>query len=367
TFPAGTEPGNKYYEFDVTELVQEYVSGEYDNTGFFLKAKTESGNYIAFYSSDWSNSAQRPVLTVSSTAGSSEPVHNVQDNVPAANAGDDQTVTAGSAVNFNGGASTDDNGIASYSWDFDASNGITSEATGATTTKTFTAAGTYVVTLTVTDTAGQTSTDTMTVVVNGTTTPTSPTTSSSASHSVSYDNRLIESYSSTVYSSLAYLDIGKSSTRCRDLMIFDLSGYSTTDTISKATLSLYWYYPSDRTRASDTVVEVYRPVEWDPKYVSWNNRASGTSWDIAGGNWYDKNGVAQGSTPYASLTFPASKLADNKYYEFDVTELVQEYISGKSKNTGFFLKAKTESGDYISFYSSDSSTAARRPTLTITK
>ncbi|WP_333788043.1 disaggregatase related repeat-containing protein, partial [Methanomethylovorans sp.] len=291
-----------------------------------------------------------------SKSGSTVP--NQIDAVPVANAGADKTATAGSSVNFDGSASTDDKGVASYSWDFDASNGITSEATGATTTKTFTAAGTYVVTLTVTDTAGQTSTDTMTVVVNGTTTPTSPTTSSSASHSVSYDNRLIESYSSTVYSSLAYLDIGKSSTRCRDLMIFDLSGYSTTDTISKATLSLYWYYPSDRTRASDTVVEVYRPVEWDPKYVSWNNRASGTSWDIAGGNWYDKNGVAQGSTPYASLTFPASKLADNKYYEFDVTELVQEYISGKSKNTGFFLKAKTESGDYISFYSSDSSTAA---------
>ncbi len=460
TFPAGTAPGNKYYEFDVTQLVQEYISGKSKNTGFFIKAKTENGNYIAFYSSDWSNSAQRPKLTVSSTAGSSQPADNVQDNAPVgnagddqtaaagsavsfnggassddkgiasyswdfdasngitseatgvtatytygtagnyvvtltvtdtngqtstdtmnvvvtaavsadvapiANAGDDQTAAAGSAVSFNGGASSDDKGVASYSWDFDASNGITSEATGKTTTKTYTTAGTYTVTLTVTDTAGQTATDTVTVVVSGTTTPTNPTTSSSVSHSVSYDNRLIESYPSTVYSSLAYLDIGKSSTRCRDLMIFDLSGYSTKDTISKATLSLYWYYPSDRTRASDTVVEVYRPVEWDPKYVSWNNRASGTSWGTAGGNWYDKNGIAQGSTPYASLTFPASKLADNKYYELDVTELVQEYISGKSKNTGFFLKAKTESGDYISFYSSDSSTAARRPTLTITK
>ncbi|WP_370575836.1 disaggregatase related repeat-containing protein, partial [Methanomethylovorans sp.] len=148
-------------------------------------------------------------------------------------------------------------------------------------------------------------------------------------------------------------------------MLFDLSEYDTTDTISKATLSLYWYYPAGKARTSDTVVEVYRPVEWDPKYVSWNNRASGTPWSTAGGNWYDKNGVAQGSTPYASLTFPASTLPDNNYYELDVTELVQEYISGEYDNTGFFLKAKTESGNYISFYSSDSSTAARRPKLTI--
>jgi uncharacterized membrane protein len=149
-------------------------------------------------------------------------------------------------------------------------------------------------------------------------------------------------------------------------MMFDLSGYKTTDTVSKATLSLYWYYPTGATRTSDTVVEVYRPVEWDPKYVTWNNRASGTSWSTAGGNWYDKNGVAQGSTPYASLTFPAKTVPGNKYYEFDVTQLVQEYVSGKNKNTGFFLKAKTESGNYISFYSSDSSTASRRPVLTIT-
>ncbi|MCC7576680.1 MAG: DNRLRE domain-containing protein [Methanomethylovorans sp.] len=303
-----------------------------------------------------------------SKSGSTVP--NQIDALPVANAGADQTVTVGSAVIFNGVSSTDDNGIASYSWDFDASNGITTEATGATATKTFNAAETYVVTLTVTDTAGQTATDTVTVVVvaSGTTTPTGPgtSTSDSVSYSATYDNRLIESYPGNVYSSLAYLDIGRSSTRCRDLMMFDLSGYSTTDTISKATLSLYWYYPSDKTRASDTVVEVYRPVEWDPQYVNWNNRASGTPWSTAGGNWYDKNGVAQGSTPYASLTFPASKLADNQYYELDVTQLVQEYISGKSKNTGFFLKAKTESGDYISFYSSDSSVPTRRPMLTIT-
>jgi len=64
TYPVSTVPDNKYYEFDVTQLVQEYISGTYENTGFFLKAKTESGNYIAFYSSNWSNADQRPKLTV---------------------------------------------------------------------------------------------------------------------------------------------------------------------------------------------------------------------------------------------------------------------------------------------------------------
>jgi uncharacterized membrane protein len=54
---------------------------------------------------------------------------------------------------------------------------------------------------------------------------------------------------------------------------------------------------------------------------------AGIPWTTPGGNWFDKNGFAQGTTPYASVTFPASTVPNNKYYEFDVTQLVQEYIS----------------------------------------
>nr|WP_321416456.1 disaggregatase related repeat-containing protein [uncultured Methanomethylovorans sp.] len=70
-------------------------------------------------------------------------------------------------------------------------------------------------------------------------------------------------------------------------------------------------------------------------------------------------------TPYTSVTFPASVVPDNRYYEFDVTELVQEYVSG-TNNTGFFLKARTEGGNYIAFYSSEWPNADQRPKLTIT-
>jgi len=351
TFPASTVPGNKYYEFDVTGLVQEYVSGKNKNTGFFLKAKAESGNYIAFYSSDWSNAAQRPKLFVTAMPVSI-------DELPIANAGSDKTATTGSTVSFDGSASTDDKGIASYSWDFDDSNGVTSEATSKTTTKAYATTGTYTVTLTVTDTSGQTSIDTLQVVVANPVT--------SITYTPTYDNRLRESSPTTVLSDSTYIDIGKSASRSRDVMMFDLSGYKTTDKITKATLSLYWYYPAGATRKSDTVVEVYRPVEWDPKYVSWKSRASGTLWSNTGGSWFDKNGIAQGTTPYASVTFSGSKVPDNKYYEFDVTELVQQYVNCKYENTGFFIKAKTENGNYIAFYSSDRSNATQKPKLTVT-
>ncbi|MCC7575779.1 MAG: PKD domain-containing protein, partial [Methanomethylovorans sp.] len=358
TFPAGKVPDDRYYDFDVTQLVQEYVSGQYENTGLFLKAKEENGNYIAFYSSDWPNAEQGPKLTITSTTGNVD--NTPVDHPPVANAGDDILATTGSEVSFDGSASTDDKGIVSYSWDFDVSDGISSESGEVTPKNTYVTKGTYIVTLTVTDTVGQMSSDTLQVVV------TDPVVSS-VTYTPIYDNRLRGSTPNAVLSSSSYIDIGKlGTTGYRDVMLFDLSSYNPADTISLANLSLYWYYPSGATRTSDTVVEVYRPVQWDPQYVSWNYRASGTLWNTAGGNWFDKNGVAQGSTPYASATFPAGKVPDDQYYGFDVTQLVQEYVNGTYDNTGFFLKAKTEGGNYIAFYSSDWSNAEQRPKLTIT-
>jgi hypothetical protein len=60
-------PDNRYYDLDVTDLVQGYVNGTYSNTGFFLKAKDENDNYIAFYSSEWSNASQRPMLVINTS------------------------------------------------------------------------------------------------------------------------------------------------------------------------------------------------------------------------------------------------------------------------------------------------------------
>src|SRR5690606_15473986 len=62
TFKGSVVPDNRYYELDVTDLVKEYTSGKYENTGFLIKARTESNDYIAFYSSDCGNQSQVPKL-----------------------------------------------------------------------------------------------------------------------------------------------------------------------------------------------------------------------------------------------------------------------------------------------------------------
>ena len=90
----------------------------------------------------------------------------VTDNdAPTADAGPDQTVVVGNEVTFNGSSSSDNIDILSYSWDFNATDGITEDATGETSTYTYSTLGTYTVTLTVTDGAGNNNSDTLIVTV----------------------------------------------------------------------------------------------------------------------------------------------------------------------------------------------------------
>jgi PKD repeat protein/ABC-type oligopeptide transport system substrate-binding subunit len=83
---------------------------------------------------------------------------------PVADAGDDQTVTAGDTVTFDGSGSSDDGTIASYTWTFTYQS-VARTLTGVSPTFDFDVAGTYTVTLTVTDDIGLTSTDTVVVTV----------------------------------------------------------------------------------------------------------------------------------------------------------------------------------------------------------
>jgi hypothetical protein len=64
TLKADDLPDNRYYQLDVTDLVKEYVSGRYENTGFLIKTRTERADYVAFYSSDAEEEKQSPKLNI---------------------------------------------------------------------------------------------------------------------------------------------------------------------------------------------------------------------------------------------------------------------------------------------------------------
>ena len=63
-----------------TELVQGFVIGTYNSTGFFLRAKDENDNYIAFYSSEWSNASQRLKLIINYTTCGTFSPYDVDHN-----------------------------------------------------------------------------------------------------------------------------------------------------------------------------------------------------------------------------------------------------------------------------------------------
>lgn len=90
---------------------------------------------------------------------------------------------------------------------------------------------------------------------------------------------------------------------------------------------------------------------------------SNIAWNNHGGDWYDKNGILQGSAPYAALTPKASSLPSNSYCEFDVTNLVREYTSGKCPNKGFLIKARIDSDNYVAFYSAQYGNTSEAPNL----
>ena len=181
------------------------------------------------------------------------------------------------------------------------------------------------------------------------------------------DNRLREEAQNMTLSESEYIDVGKRSDGgiYRDVIIFELGSFNQTDRIKETTLSLFWYYPENQMRSKDTVLEIYRPVKWCKEHVTWQQRETNNPWKNSGGDWYDRNGVFQGSTPYATISISGDEIPDNRYYELDVTELVQEYVSGKYENTGFFIKAREEDKNYIAFYSSNWQNKSQRPKLTI--
>lgn len=146
---------NVWISFDITQLVQNWVNGTFQNHGVRIQANEPSSMNIYFYSSDYMGDASlRPKLVI--TEGSS--LEN-----PVANAGPDQMIIT-NEVMLDGSLSNDPDGvIVSYGWELIHRDtpSYNRTATGVSPIISNLEPGTYDVTLTVTDDEGLTGTDEM--------------------------------------------------------------------------------------------------------------------------------------------------------------------------------------------------------------
>src|SRR6185312_10010891 len=103
-------------------------------------------------------------------------------------------------------------------------------------------------------------------------------------------------------------------------------------------------------------MEIYRVVApWSEAGLTWSNRDATHTWTTPGGDF-----VGRGGQPYSISTASAT---NNQPVAWDVTALVQEWVTHASTNYGLLLKS--ESGNHLCFNQREVGIAALRPNLTV--
>ncbi len=110
----------------------------------------------------------------------------------------------------------------------------------------------------------------------------------------------------------------------RALLKFDLSEIPAGSRIEWATLSLYYAMPGATGSEEDMNLSVHRLTkDWQEMAVTWANMGSSSDAQV-----------------YAEINLPGGYGATDKWYEWDVTALVQEWVSGARPNYGLAVHGK---------------------------
>ncbi|MEX0718485.1 MAG: disaggregatase related repeat-containing protein [Planctomycetaceae bacterium] len=104
------------------------------------------------------------------------------------------------------------------------------------------------------------------------------------------------------------------------------------------------------------------PGHSDGANHTYYNRAGALPWRNREGDWLDAQGKKQGDNPFAAASVPGGR-ADVPI-EWDVTELVRQWASGKLRSKGVLLRNTNGSGD-SAFHSREVEQAANRPRLVV--
>ena len=115
------------------------------------------------------------------------------------------------------------------------------------------------------------------------------------------------------------------------LIYFDVSSLPATATVLSAELKLYLEWSTNPALSAPIgVYKMNRP--WVACQATWSKADSGTYWQLAGANGVSRD---RGGSPLATTTV----LAQAMWYTWDVTPLVQQWVSEPASNAGAVLRS----------------------------
>lgn len=139
------------------------------------------------------------------------------------------------------------------------------------------------------------------------------------------------------------------------LVRFDLSPIPSDVTVTRAVLQLY---AASWNGSNITLGAYYITPTVNLCQATWNQARSGHRWGVAGAN-----SVTTDRRAWPESTVTTSGIY--KWYEFDLTSIVQGWVDGSLPSNGVLLRA-AYSGGSVSFSSAQTSVVGRQPKLVVT-
>ncbi|MBI2672316.1 DNRLRE domain-containing protein [Candidatus Woesearchaeota archaeon] len=168
------------------------------------------------------------------------------------------------------------------------------------------------------------------------------------------DTYLREQLPNSNFGSVDTINLGLSASgqRMRPVLQFNLSSITNGSTITSALLKIFVNLSGSTNNLS---ASIYRATNaWFENETNWNNRTVNTAWNTAGGDFNSNENDTIGINDTLG------------WYTFDARLLVRYWMNGTYSNFGFLIRSdEATSGQYRTFFSSDSSASAYRPQLIV--
>jgi len=304
----------KWYRFDMTSAVQEWMDGRVGNNGVLLRQTANVSNWVSFASAQNGTASRRPKLTIVYRARPPRPTPT-----PTVSATPTKTATV-------------------------------------TATPTETKTPTETLTPTETETPGG---PTVTLTPSATaTTVTGPVTvtlqQGAGGYTGSADTNMYQYAATSNYCAADSMKVGYKQ-QYAGLIKFDVSGIPVGSVIELATLQVYMSGWSGTNITFGAYVIVRAPVLCQ---ATWNVAQTGENWGLPGANdtATDRRGVAESTVTTAGTS---------KWYSLDVTGAVQGWVNATSSNKGVLLRQTTTAAYSVNLASAEHGTAGLRPKLVV--